>query len=76
MQEHAVQLDARGLTCPLPVLKTRKAVNRLSEGQILELLSSDPGSTKDIHAFCHQTGHEFLSSEERDGAFVIRIRKA
>lgn len=76
MSEVDLQLDARGLMCPLPVLRAKKAVSGLLSGQVLELLSSDPGSSRDLDAFCQQTGHQYLSCEARDGAFVIRIRKA
>ena len=76
MSETVTQLDARGLTCPLPVLRTKKAITELESGEVLELLSSDPGSSRDMDAFCSQTGNEFLSAEERQGFFVIRIRKA
>lgn len=75
MTDVAMQLDARGLLCPIPILRTRKAINQLASGEVLELLSSDPGSSSDVNAFCAQTGNEFLSSEPRDGAWAIRIRK-
>lgn len=79
MSEVAMQLDARGLMCPLPVLRAKKAVSGLGSGQVLELLSSDPGSdpgsSRDLDAFCQQTGNEYLSCDERDGVFVIHIRK-
>ena len=76
MSEVAMQLDARGLMCPLPVLRAKKAVSGLNSGQVLELLSSDPGSSRDLDAFCKQTGNEYLSCDERDGMFVIQIRKS
>jgi tRNA 2-thiouridine synthesizing protein A len=75
MSEVAMQLDARGLMCPIPVLRAKKAVSALGSGEVLELLSSDPGSSRDLDAFCQQTGNEYLSCDERDGVFVIHIRK-
>jgi tRNA 2-thiouridine synthesizing protein A len=68
-------LDARGLNCPLPILRTRKAITGLEGGEILEVTSSDPGSVKDIASFCDQTGHELVSSNEDSGDFIFIIRK-
>jgi len=68
-------LDARGLNCPLPILRTRKAIAGLEAGEILEVTSSDPGSVKDISSFCSQTGHELIASNEDNGNFVFTIRK-
>ncbi|MGB5281419.1 MAG: sulfurtransferase TusA family protein [Arenicellales bacterium] len=58
--EATATLDARGLNCPLPILRTKKALNVLEPGDTLQLISSDPGSVKDIDAFCKQTGNELL----------------
>ena len=55
------ELDARGLNCPLPILKAKKALNELTSGQVLKIVATDPGSTKDFEAFCKQTGNELLS---------------
>jgi len=68
-------LDARGLNCPLPILRTRKAIAKLEAGEILEVTSSDPGSVKDISSFCSQTGHELITSNENSGDFIFTIRK-
>lgn len=76
MSENRHSLDARGLNCPLPILRTRKAIAALASGEILEITASDPGSVKDLDAFCSQTGHEMLSSETVDDGFYFRIRKA
>jgi len=75
MQEISAQLDTRGMNCPLPILKTRQAINRLHSGEVLEVTSTDPGSTKDIVAFYKQTGHELVSSREDAGGYVFLIRK-
>jgi tRNA 2-thiouridine synthesizing protein A len=69
-------LDARGLKCPLPVLRARKAMQRLTPGAVLEVLATDPGTTMDFQAFCEATGHELLESREQAGEFFFRIRKA
>ena len=69
-------LDARGLNCPLPILRAKKAINTMQAGETLEITATDPGSVKDLDAFCSQTGHELLSSDQADGEFHFRIRKA
>ena len=76
MSDNAHTLDARNLNCPLPILRTKKAIAGLQTGEVLEVLATDPGSVKDLDAFCKQTGHEMLSSEDAGGEFHFRIRKA
>ncbi|MEW8027406.1 MAG: sulfurtransferase TusA family protein [Candidatus Thiodiazotropha sp.] len=76
MSENTHTLDARGLNCPLPILKTKKAIATLSSGDILEVTATDPGSVKDLDSFCSQTGHVMVSSEQLEDAFFFRIRKA
>ncbi len=71
----AERLDARGLNCPLPILRTRKALNRLQSGEVIEITASDPGSVKDMASFCNQTGNKLVSSSEADNAFVFLIEK-
>ena len=68
-------LDARGLNCPLPILRTKKALAALQAGEILQVTATDPGSVKDLDSFCAQTGNEMLSSREADGEFQFHIRK-
>jgi tRNA 2-thiouridine synthesizing protein A len=68
-------LDARGLNCPLPILKTRKALNALASGAILEVIATDPGSVKDMQVFCTQTGHRLVASSESRDRFVFMIEK-
>lgn len=66
-------LDVRGLKCPLPVLKARKAIKNVPEGGLLEVLATDPAAMLDFRHYCNQSGHELVSAE--DGAvlrFVIR----
>ncbi len=69
-----IEVDAAGLNCPVPVLRAKKAITGLSSGQVMKLLSTDPGSIKDFEAFCRQTGHALLAQEENDGTFVFYIQ--
>jgi tRNA 2-thiouridine synthesizing protein A len=69
------ELDARGLNCPLPILRTRKSLNELTSGQILKVSAIDPGSVKDMQAFAKQTGNELVSSAENGGEYVFMPRK-
>lgn len=69
-------LDAKGLSCPMPLLKTKKAVNQISSGQILEVLGTDPGSKNDMPGWCEREGHEFLGIKDDDGFFRVYLRKA
>lgn len=70
------ELDARGLNCPLPILRAKKALNDLTGGQVLRIIATDPGSVKDFQAFAKQTGNELLESGETDGEFTFLIKKA
>ncbi|MBI1987084.1 MAG: sulfurtransferase TusA family protein [Nitrospinae bacterium] len=69
-------LDCKGLCCPEPVLRTKKALNEMAMGQILEMAATDPGSKPDIRAFAKRTGQEILQVVERDEAFIFYLRKA
>jgi tRNA 2-thiouridine synthesizing protein A len=69
-------LDARGLNCPLPILRAKKAIAGLGAGEILEVIATDPGSVKDFEAFCNQTGNELLDTSETSGEFHFSIKKA
>lgn len=70
-------LDAKGLNCPLPILRAKKAIAPLNSGEILEVLATDPGAVKDFEAFCRTTGHELVdSSEEGGGVFRFLLKKA
>ena len=69
------ELDARGLNCPLPILRTKKSLNEMLSGQILRVLATDPGSVRDFQAFSRQTGHELLASSAEDGQFVFVLKK-
>jgi tRNA 2-thiouridine synthesizing protein A len=69
-------LDATGLACPLPIVKTKKALNTMETGQVLRVRSTDSGSVADMPVFAEQMGHTLLSSSEEGGAFVFLLRKA
>jgi tRNA 2-thiouridine synthesizing protein A len=69
------ELDARGLNCPLPILRTKKSLNDMVSGQILRVLATDPGSVKDFQAFSKQTGNELLSAETVSNEFVFLMKK-
>lgn len=69
------ELDARGLSCPLPILKTKKSLNELASGQVLRVVATDPGSVKDFDAFANQTGHALLSSTQQDKEFIFYMKK-
>lgn len=72
---HDKELDARGMNCPLPILRARKALGELASGQVLRILATDPGSVKDFEAFTKQTGNELLSSASGEKEFTFYIRK-
>jgi len=69
-------LDARGLNCPLPILRTKKSLNTMQSGDTLKVVASDPGSLKDMASFCAQTGHALLSSAQSGTDYEFVIRKA
>ena len=67
-------LDAQGLKCPIPVVRTSQEIKDVSAGGILEVLATDPGSMADINAWCKSTGNEMLHMEKEDGVFRFMIR--
>ncbi len=69
------ELDARGLNCPLPILRAKKALTGLQSGQVLKVLATDPGAVRDFQAFSRQTGHELLSHAEANKEFSFFMRK-
>jgi len=69
-------LDVKGLKCPLPILRTKKALSAMVAGQVLRVIATDPSTVKDFEAFSRQTGHELLSSTEQGTEeFVFLIRR-
>ena len=75
MSDFNEELDARGLSCPLPILRAKKALNALEADQTLKIVATDSGSVKDFEAFCKQTGNELLSSAEEGDEFIFFIKK-
>jgi len=69
------ELDARGLNCPLPILRAKKTLNEMQSGQVLRILATDPGSVKDFQAFAKQTGNDLLSSAENNKEFEFFIKR-
>ena len=70
-----VQLDAKGLACPMPIVKTKKAMNDVAEGQVLEIQATDKGSVADLAAWSKTVGHQYIGSQEDNGVFYHYIRK-
>lgn len=68
-------LDVRAFMCPMPIIKTKKAIEEMESGQILEVLASDPGAKEDFPAWCEQTGHELLEIKEENDVIKIYIKK-
>jgi tRNA 2-thiouridine synthesizing protein A len=68
-------LDTRGLNCPLPILRTKKALAKMNAGDTLEITATDPGAVKDMSSFCQQTGNEMVSSNDAGGEYIFLIRK-
>ena len=69
------EFDARGLNCPLPILRCKKSLAELTGGQVLKIIATDPGSVKDFQAFAKQTGNDLLSSAESGGEYVFFMKK-
>ena len=69
------ELDTRGLNCPLPILKAKKALADMASGEVLKVVSTDPGSMRDFQAFAKQTGNELLSSAENNKEFEFYIKR-
>ena len=69
-------LDCRGLSCPMPVLKTKKTISKMESGQVLEILSTDPGTKNDMPSFASRGGHEYLGEKEDDGfiRFYVKVK--
>jgi tRNA 2-thiouridine synthesizing protein A len=70
------EFDASGLSCPLPIVKTKKSLADMASGQVLRVVATDPGSVADMQAFAETTGNALLESSKEAGKFVFMIRKA
>lgn len=69
------EVDARGLNCPLPILRAKKALATLQSGQVLRVEATDPGSKQDFSAFCQQTGNALLAQIDREDVSIFFIRR-
>jgi tRNA 2-thiouridine synthesizing protein A len=76
LHEVAEQIDVRGMQCPLPVLKARKRLKSLNNGELLMVLATDPAAVIDFPHFCNEAGHELVSTREDDGVLTFVIRKS
>ncbi len=74
MQIHK-ELDTRGLNCPLPILKAKKALSDMHSGELLKVVSTDPGSVRDFQAFARQTGNELVEQASETGEFVHVLKR-
>ncbi len=70
------EFDASGLACPMPIVKTKKSLNDMTSGQVLRVISTDPGSVSDMQAFAEQTGNTLLGSATENNKFVFFLKKA
>ncbi|MBT5941780.1 MAG: sulfurtransferase TusA family protein [Rhodospirillaceae bacterium] len=70
-----MELDTKGMNCPMPILKAKKAMNELAAGGLLKVLATDPGSVEDFSAFCRTGGHELVETSEADGVFTYVLKK-
>ena len=75
MPDSNQELDARGLNCPLPILRAKKTLNGMAAGEVLKIMSTDPGSVRDFQAFATQTGNQLLDSSEVNGEFHFFLKK-
>lgn len=75
MQPADRELDVRGLNCPLPILRTKKALAEMNSGQLLRVLATDPGAVRDFQAFAKQTGNELLASGEEGEVFEFLFKR-
>lgn len=72
MTDHV--LDAKGLNCPLPILRAKKALKEMATGAVLQIEATDPGSVKDFEAFCRTTGNELMNHSEANGVYTFQIK--
>jgi len=75
MLQHDREVDARGLNCPLPILRTKKALNDMASGQSLRVVATDPGSVRDFLAFAKQTGNVLVEHGEENGEFWFLLKR-
>ncbi|MEC9205612.1 MAG: sulfurtransferase TusA family protein [Pseudomonadota bacterium] len=76
MSNYDKELDTSGLNCPLPIIKAKKEINSMEPGQVLHVISTDPGAVNDFESFAKQTGNELLESSQKDNKFYFLLKKA
>lgn len=69
-----LELDLRGLHCPMPLLKTKQALSKMVSGQVIRVYATDPGSVRDFTSFAHISGHVLLASEEQQGLYIYTLQ--
>ena len=69
------EIDTRGMNCPLPILKAKKALSEMQSGEILKVVATDPSSTRDFQAFARQTGNELLEQSQNDAEYIHFLRR-
>jgi TusA-related sulfurtransferase len=69
------ELDTRGLTCPLPILKAKKVLTEMKSGEVLKVVSTDPGSVRDFQAFARQTGNDLVEQKQQDTEYIHVLRR-
>jgi tRNA 2-thiouridine synthesizing protein A len=69
------EVDARGLNCPLPILRTKKALNDMASGEVLRVVSTDPASQRDFQAFSRQTGNALIEQSVNEGEYIFLLRR-
>lgn len=74
MQEPIHVLDVKGLSCPMPLLKAKQALNTMQSGEVLQVLATDAGSVRDFASYSQLSGHELISSVEQDGVYIHTLR--
>ncbi len=72
---HDLEVDARGLNCPLPILKAKKALSQLATGQVVKVMSTDPGSKRDFEAFARQTGNALVAQDEAEHTWTFFLKR-
>ena len=75
-QHHDITLDLSGLTCPMPLLKTKQALNKMASGEVVRVVATDPGSERDFHIFARQSGNELLKFEVNDQQYHYWLKKS
>ena len=68
-------LDVKGLSCPLPILRTKKAIKDIAVDSILQVIATDAGSVKDMEAFCKQTGNELIDCTDENGTYTFNVKR-